>query len=204
MGRNPIFAEQTGGHGSGRMSRVSSKAIMLSDIEEILFDEQTITEKVRELAAWISKDYAGKELVLVCILKGAAVFTADLMRHLSLKVTVEYLQAASYGPSATSSRAITIKKDIEGDIRGKHVLLVDTIVDTGATLASLFNKLGERGPASLNAVTLLDKKSRRTVPVPLAYCGFEIPDKFVVGYGMDLGERHRNLPYIATLKSAAD
>jgi len=177
---------------------------MLSDIEEILFDEQTITEKVRELAAWISKDYAGKELVLVCILKGAAVFTADLMRHLSLKVTVEYLQAASYGSSATSSRAITIKKDIEGDIQGKHVLLVDTIVDTGATLACLFNKLGERGPASLNAVTLLDKKSRRTVPVPLAYRGFEIPDKFVVGYGMDLGERHRNLPYIATLKSAAD
>jgi hypoxanthine phosphoribosyltransferase len=177
---------------------------MLSDIEEILFDEQTITEKVRELAVQISKDYAGKELVLVCILKGAAVFAADLMRHLSLKVTVEYLQAASYGSSATSSRAITIKKDIEGDIQGKHVLLVDTIVDTGATLACLFKKLGELGPASLNAVTLLDKKSRRTVPVPLAYCGFEIPDKFVVGYGMDRGEQHRNLPYIATLKSAAD
>ena len=173
---------------------------MLSDIEEILFDEQTITEKVRELAVQISKDYAGKELVLVCILKGAAVFAADLMRHLSLKVTVEYLQAASYGLSATSSRTITIKKDIETDIHGKHVLLVDTIVDTGATLACLFKKLWERGPASLDAVTLLDKKSRRTVAVPLAYCGFEIPDKFVVGYGMDRGELHRNLPYIATLK----
>ncbi len=193
-----------GGHGSRGMSPVISKTSMLSDIEEILFDEQTITEKVRELAAWISKDYAGKELVLVCILKGAAVFTADLMRHLSLKVTIEYLQAASYGPSATSSRAITIKKDIESDIQGKHVLLVDTIVDTGATLDFLFKKLGELGPASLNAVTLLDKKSHRTAPVPLAYCGFEIPDKFVVGYGMDRGERHRNLPYIATLKSAAD
>jgi hypoxanthine phosphoribosyltransferase len=173
---------------------------MRDDIEDILFDEQTITEKVRELAASISQDYAGKELILICILKGAAVFTADLMRHLSLKVTVEYLQAASYGLSAISSRAITIKKDIETDIHGKHVLLIDAIVDTGETLACLFNKLGERGPASLNAVTLLDKKSRRTTHVPLAYRGFEIPDTFVVGYGMDSGEKYRNLPYIATLK----
>jgi hypoxanthine phosphoribosyltransferase len=173
-------------------------------IEEILFDEQTITERVRELAACISKDYAGEELILVCILKGAAVFAADLMRHLSLQVTVEYLQAASYGPATTSSRSITIKKNFETDIRGKHVLLVDTIVDTGATLAYLFNELGERGPASLNAVVLLDKRSRRTSPVPLAYRGFEIPDKFVVGYGMDRGEQHRNLPYIATLKFDAD
>jgi hypoxanthine phosphoribosyltransferase len=176
---------------------------MLDDIAEILFDEQTITEKVRELAASISRDYAGKELILVCILKGAAVFTADLMRHLSLKVTVEYLQAASYGLSATSSRAITIKKDIEADIQGKHILLVDTIVDTGETLAYLFKKLGERGPAGLEAVTLLDKKARRTTQVRLAYRGFEIPDTFVVGYGMDHGEKYRNLPYIAALKSDA-
>lgn len=174
---------------------------MLEDIEEILYDEQAIKEKVRELAAAISKDYEGRELVLACILKGAAVFTADLMRHLSLKVMIEYIQAASYGSSTTSSRGITIKKDVETDIKGKEVLLVDTIVDTGATLERLFTLLSERGPASLNAVVLLDKKSRRTATIPLAYCGFEIPDRFVVGYGMDRGEKYRNLPYIAALRT---
>ncbi|HEY6012130.1 MAG TPA: hypoxanthine phosphoribosyltransferase [Nitrospirota bacterium] len=175
----------------------------LEDIEEILFDEQAIKEKVRELAASIAKDYAGKELVLVCILKGAAVFTADLMRHLSMKVTIEYIQAASYGSSTISSRAIIIKKDLESDIRGKDVLLVDTIIDTGATLERLFSLLRERGPASLNAVVLLDKKSRRASGVRFAYRGFEIADRFVVGYGMDFGEKYRNLPYIAALRSDA-
>ncbi|HEX9022092.1 MAG TPA: hypoxanthine phosphoribosyltransferase [Nitrospirota bacterium] len=168
-------------------------------MQEILFDERTIAEKVRELAGRITGDYAGNELVLVCILKGAAVFTADLLRRLSLPVTVDFIQAASYGASMTSSRDIIIRKDLETDIAGKNVLLVDAIIDTGWTLNHLFNKLSERNPASLKAAVLLDKRSRRTVEVPLAYRGFEIPDVFVAGYGMDCGEQYRNLPYIAML-----
>jgi hypoxanthine phosphoribosyltransferase len=169
------------------------------DIQEILFDEQLIIEKVRELAGRISKDYAGKEVVLICILKGAAVFTADLMRHISVPVMVDYMQAASYGLSTTSSRNIIIKKEIETDISGKHVLLVDTIIDTGETMDRLMKKIQEKGPASLRTVALLDKRSRRLVDVPIDYLGFEIPDKFVVGYGMDCEEKYRNLPSIAVI-----
>ena len=169
------------------------------DIQEILLDEQTIVEKVREIAARISRDYAGKELVLVCILKGAAVFTSDLMRHISLPVMVEYIQAASYGRSTTSSRNIIIKKDIETDISGKHVLLVDTIIDTGETMDCLFKKIIGKRPASLKTVALLDKRARRIVNMPVDYVGFEIPDKFVVGYGMDCEEKYRNLPYVAVV-----
>lgn len=169
------------------------------NIQEILIDEQTIIEKVRELAERISKDYAGKEVVIVCILKGAAVFTSDLMRHLSLPVVVDYMQAASYGLSTTSSRKIIIKKDIETDISGKHVLLVDTIVDTGETMDRLLTKMKEKGPASVRTVALLDKRSRRLVDVQIDYLGFEIPDRFVVGYGMDCEEKYRNLPSIAAV-----
>jgi hypoxanthine phosphoribosyltransferase len=172
----------------------------MDDIQAILFDEQTIDEKVQEIAGRISKDYAGKELILICILKGAAVFTADLMRRLTLPVTVEFVQAASYGASTTSSKTITVKKDLDTDIKGKHVLLVDTIIDTGQTLYHLFAMLRERGPASLKAVALLDKRTRRTIPVPIAYSGFEITDAFVVGYGTDYGGKYRNLPYVAVLK----
>lgn len=172
---------------------------MQDDILEILFNEQTIAKKVRELAARITMDYAGSELVIVCILKGAAVFTADLMRGITLPVTVEFMQAASYGASMTSSENIVIRKDLETDIRGKHVLVVDAIIDTGRTMNCLLDKLRERGPASLKAAVLLDKRSRRLMEVPLAYRGFEIPDAFVAGYGMDCGEKYRNLPYIAAL-----
>jgi len=175
----------------------------MDDIQSILFDEETINEKVREIAGRISRDYAGKELILVCILKGAAVFTADLMRRLTLPVTVEFVQAASYGASTTSSKTITMKKNLDVDIKGKHVLMVDTIIDTGGTLNHLFALFRERGPASLKAVALLDKKARRTIPVPIAYSGFEIPDAFVIGYGADYGEKYRNLPYVAVLKPSS-
>jgi hypoxanthine phosphoribosyltransferase len=170
------------------------------EIREILFDEQTIARKVKELADRISKDYAGKDLVLVCILKGAVVFMADLMRCLSIPVVIDFVRAASYGVSTVPSRNIVITKDIETDIKGKHVLLVDTIIDTGETLDCLFKKLQEKEPASLEAVVLLDKKPRRTVEVLLKYRGFEIPDKFVVGYGVDCAEQYRNLPYVAAVK----
>ncbi len=173
----------------------------MMEIKEILFDELTIAKKVDELAARIAKDYAGKELVLVSILKGAVVFTADLMRRLAIPMTVDFISASSYGLSTKSSREIRIKKDLDTDIKGRHVLLVDTIVDTGATLACLIKKLSERGPASLKTVALLDKSPRRTVEVPIDYRGYIIPDKFVVGYGMDCGEQYRNLPYIAVVKT---
>ena len=173
----------------------------MDDVQEILFDGQAITEKVREIAARISADYAGRELVLICVLKAAAVFTADLMRHLTLPVTVEFVQASSYGASTTSSKNISVEMDKEIDIAGKHVLLVDTIIDTGETMACLFDLFAGRGPASLNAVALLNKRSRRTANVLIRYRGFEIPDKFVVGYGMDYGEKHRNLPYIAAIRT---
>ena len=174
------------------------------DIQEILIDEQTIIEKVREMASRISKDYAGKEVVLISVLKGAAVFTADLMRHISIPVIVDYMQAASYGMSMTSSRNIIIKKDMETDIRDKHVLLVDTIIDTGETIDCLVKKIRERGPASLRTVALLDKRSRRLVDVPVDYLGFTIPDKFVVGYGLDCEEQFRNLPSIAVVTKSCD
>ena len=170
------------------------------EIRKILFDEQTIAKKVKELADRISNDYAGKDLVLVCILKGAIVFMADLMRCLSIPVVIDFVRAASYGVSTVPSRDIVITKDIETDIKGKYVLLVDTIIDTGETLDCLFKKFKEKGPLGLEAVVLVDKKPRRTVEVPIAYKGFEIPDKFVVGYGVDCAEQYRNLPYIAAVK----
>ncbi len=169
------------------------------DIQEILLDEQTIIEKVREMASRISKDYAGKELVLIGVLKGAAVFTADLLRHISIPVMIDYVQAASYGMSTTSSRKIVIKKDLETDIRGKHVLLIDTIIDTGETMDYLLKKIRKEEPASLRTVALLDKRERRLVDVPIDYLGFTIPDKFVVGYGLDCEEQFRDLPYIAVV-----
>ena len=174
------------------------------EIRRMLFDEQTIAKKVKELADRISADYVGKDLVLICILKGAVVFMADLMRRISMPVMVDFVRAASYGVSTEPSRNIVITKDIETDIKGKHVLLVDTIIDTGETLYCLLEKMKGKGPASLDAVVLLDKKPRRTVEVALAYKGFEIPDVFVVGYGVDCAEQYRNLPYIAVVKMTPD
>jgi hypoxanthine phosphoribosyltransferase len=171
------------------------------NIEKILFDEKSIAAKVSELAAAISRDYAGKELILVCILKGGLTFTADLMRAIAVSLTVEFVSASSYGNAAKSCGSVDLDADIGTDLKGKHVLLVDTIVDTGRTLDHIFRALSIRDPASLEAVALLDKKSRRTAIVPLQYIGFEIPDLFVVGYGMDYGQQYRNLPYIGVVKA---
>ena len=173
------------------------------EIGEILFDRETIGRKVAELADRIAQDYAGKELVLVCILKGAVAFTADLMRLIPFPVALDFVQVSSYGMGTETSRKICIKKDIETDLSGKHVLLVDCVIDSGETMTCLLKRYGERNAASLKAAVLLDKPSRRTVAVPLAYRGFEIPDTFVVGYGVDCAEQYRNLPYIAALKDSA-
>ena len=171
----------------------------MTDLHDILLDEHTVADKVEELAMQISKDYAGKELLLICILKGAFTFTADLMRSLTIPTTIEFIQVSSYGSSTTSSQNIFIKQDVAADLKGKHVLLVDAIIDSGKTLALVLQKFSERGPASLATVALLDKKSRRTENIHLTYRGFEIPDIFVVGYGLDFSEKFRNLPYIASV-----
>ncbi len=176
---------------------------MRDDKLQILFDQKTIAAKVAELAAEISRDYAGKDLLLISILKGAVTFTTDLMRLISFPVAVDFVHASSYGMATESSREIRIKKDIEADIRGRHVLLVDCIIDSGETMDCLMKRYEERNPASLNNVVLLDKHVRRTVDVPITYCGFVIPDRFVVGYGMDCAEQYRNLPYIAVIESPA-
>jgi hypoxanthine phosphoribosyltransferase len=168
---------------------------------EMLLDEQVIGRTVRKLAAQISRDYAGKDLLLVCLLKGAAIFFTDLARRLTIPATLEFAQVSSYGSGIVSSRVVTVTKDIGSDISGKHVLLVDGIIDTGATLDFLLKRYRARGPASLRTAVLLDKLAHRTVAVPVDYRGFEIPDRFVVGYGMDSGEKYRNLPYIAAMKA---
>jgi hypoxanthine phosphoribosyltransferase len=165
----------------------------------ILFNEQVIEQRITELAQEISRDYAGKEVVAICILKGALVFFTDLVRLITVPVVVDLMQASSYGSGTVSSRKLAISKDISTDIRGRHVLLIDTIIDTGETLAYIYKRFLEQDPATLAIVGLLDKKPRRIVELPITYRGFEIPDLFVVGYGMDLGEKYRNLPYIAVL-----
>jgi hypoxanthine phosphoribosyltransferase len=168
------------------------------EIQEILLTEERIRGKVAELGARITKDYAGKELVLICVLRGGMVFTADLMRRIEIPVTLDFVHASSYG-LGTKPRQVRIKKDIETDIRGKHVLIVDCIIDTGETLDFLLKRYAALGPAGMNAVVLLDKQPRRRVPVPLAYAGFVIPDRFVVGYGVDCAEQFRNLPSLAAI-----
>jgi len=169
---------------------------------EPLFDEDAIRNKMQELADRISRDYAGSDLVIVCVLKAAAFFAADLARSLAVPSRIAFVCASSYGASTSAVTEVEIRKDIEIDISGKHVLLVDTIADSGRTLAALTARYAQRGPASIRSAVLLDKRSRRTADLRLNYVGFEIPDLFVVGYGMDFAEKYRNLPYIAVLPSS--
>lgn len=163
----------------------------------VVIDEKTIAGRVSELAAAVSRDYEGKDLVLVGVLKGAVIFLADLLRRLTIPAAVDFIHASSYGMGTSSSRTVIIKKDLDTDVNGRHVLLVDGIIDTGETLGQIQELISRKGPASVAAVVLLDKRSRRTVDIPLAYVGFEIPDRFVVGYGMDRAEQDRGLPYIS-------
>jgi hypoxanthine phosphoribosyltransferase len=175
----------------------------MDDDLEILIDERSIQDKVREMAECISRDYAGKELIALSVLKGAALFTADLVRGISTPVTVDFVQAASYGAASEPTAEVSLEKDIAADIQGRHVLLVDGIVDSGRTLAFLLDRYWKRRPASLRVAVLLDKNARRAVHVPIDYTGFTIPDRFVVGYGMDYAQRYRNLPYIAAFRTGA-
>src|SRR5580765_4631692 len=168
-------------------------------VGEILIEEETLQTRIRELGAELSADYAGKELLLVGVLKGAVFFMADLMRSITVPCEIDIMAISSYGASTDSSGVVRILKDLDINIENRHVLVVEDIVDSGLTLSYLLRNLESRGPASLEICALLTKPSRREIDVPVRYVGFEIPNKFVIGYGLDFAERYRNLPYVGVL-----
>ena len=170
------------------------------DIDHVLFSEEQLAQRVAEIAAQIDKDYAGKEPLLVSVLRGSFVFMADLVRQITVPCTVDFMAVSSYGSGTTSSGQVKIVKDLSETIEGKDVIVVEDILDSGNTLSYLLKLLEARRPASIRLCTLLDKPERRTKPVEVQYSGFTIPDEFVVGYGLDYDERYRNLPYIGVLK----
>jgi hypoxanthine phosphoribosyltransferase len=173
----------------------------LNDAEhDILLGPEAIQARVRELGEAISRDYAGREVFLVCVLKGAWVFLADLARSLTVPAFVDFMAVSSYGNATRTSGLVQIIKDLEQSIEGRHVIIVEDIVDSGLTLRYLVDMLKTRRPASLKVCVLLDKPARRVSQVPLDYVGFEIPDAFVVGYGLDYAGRYRHVPYIFILK----
>ena len=166
----------------------------------VLISEESIDKKIRELGAQISKDYEGKELHLVCVLKGGTFFMCELAKRITVPVTLDFMSVSSYGNSTTSSGVVKIIKDLDKSIEGKNVLVVEDIVDTGRTLSYLMKVFAGRNPESLKLCTLLDKPDRRVAEVPVDYTGFEIPDEFVVGYGLDYAEKYRNLPFIGVVR----
>lgn len=169
-------------------------------LSEVLIEEADLQKRIAELGAQISRDYAGKELLLVCILRGGVMFLTDLMRHIDIPHAIDFMAISSYGAGARqSSGSIRITMDLTNDIFGRNVLLVEDIVDSGHTIAHVLEMLETRAPESLKVCALLDKASRREVDVPLDYIGFDIDDKFVFGYGLDLDEYYRNLPFVGVV-----
>lgn len=165
-----------------------------------MLSQEEIEKKVVELAGKIQNDYEGQDILLVGILKGASVFVADLMRKIDLNVNIDFMSVSSYGSGTESSGTVKILKDLDVDIEGKNVLIVEDIIDSGATLRNLYDTLMTRNPKSLKLCTLLDKPERRKVHIDVDYVGFTIEDKFIVGYGIDYDEKYRNLPYIAMVE----
>ncbi len=165
----------------------------------VMISEEEISKKVDEIAKKIEEDYQGESLLLVGILKGASVFTADLMRKIDLDVNIDFMSVSSYGNGTESSGTVKILKDLDVDIEGKNVLVIEDIIDSGLTLSNLVAALETRNPKSLKLCTLLDKPQRRKANIPVDYIGFEIEDKFIVGYGIDWAEKYRNLPYIGVV-----
>lgn len=174
---------------------------MNDDIKNILVSEEALKAKVAELGAQISRDYEGRNLVLVSILKGSVVFMADLMRAVTIPCSIDFMVVSSYGGSnTTTSGLVKIIKDLDADLSGKDVLIVEDILDTGITLSHLVPMLKMRNPNSVKLCTILSKPSRRKADIEPDYCGFEVPDEFVVGYGLDYNEKYRNLSYVGVLK----
>lgn len=173
-------------------------------IKKVLIPESDIRQRVKELAAEISKDYAGETVTLICILSGASVFFADLVRELNLDVRFEFMSVSSYGAGTVSSGEVKILKDVNHPIAGKHVIIVEDIIDSGCTLSYLKRVLAQRNPASIKICTILDKPSRRKVDFKGDYVGFEIPDEFVIGYGLDYDGKYRNLRDVCVLELSED
>ncbi len=163
---------------------------------KVLIGKERLEARIEELASAITADYAGKRPVLVCVLKGAVLFVADLARHLPFDLEIEFMAVSSYGKSTETSGVVRILKDLETDIEGRHVLVVEDVIDSGLTLEYIVRSLKTRNPASLEIVTLLSKPDRRAAELECRYTGFEIPNEFVVGYGLDHAEKYRNLPYV--------
>lgn len=169
-------------------------------IEEILLSAEDIQRRISEIGAQISRDYAGRELVIVGVLTGAVLFLADLIRHITIPLEVDFVATASYGPATRTSGEVRLLKDLSHPVEGKHVLITEDIIDSGLTLHYLIDTFRARQPASIACCVLLDKPSRRLIDIPVKYRGFEIEDRFVVGYGLDYAGQYRNLPYIGVLR----
>lgn len=169
-------------------------------IKEVLISEEELHKRIKELGAEITEDYKGKDLVVIGILKGAVIFMAELVKYIQLPVTMDFMSVSSYGKSTISTGEVRIIKDLDFSVEGKDLLIVEDIIDTGLTLNYLSTLLEKRGANSVRICTLLDKPERRTVGVDIDYFGFEVPDEFIVGYGLDYAEKYRNFPFIGSLK----
>ena len=173
---------------------------MLQDIKEVLFSEEAINKRVKELASRISEDYKGKELLVVGVLKGSVIFAAELIKNITIPCEIDFMAVSSYGSSSETTGVVRILKDLDSEISRKHILIVEDIVDSGVTLSYLLNYLKTRNASSVEIASLLTKPSRRKVDIDCKYVGFETPDEFLVGYGLDYAEKYRNLPFIGILK----
>ncbi|MFC4600593.1 hypoxanthine phosphoribosyltransferase [Cohnella hongkongensis] len=173
---------------------------MQNDIQEVLYTQEMIQQKVQELGAAISRDYEGRNPLVICVLKGAFIFMADLSKNISIPIELDFMAVSSYGNSTRSSGEVKIIKDLDASVEGRDVLIVEDIIDSGLTLSYLIDVLERRNALSVNVVALFDKPGRRTADLNADYTGFTIPDAFVVGYGLDYAEKYRNLPYVGVLK----
>ncbi|MDK2932537.1 MAG: hypoxanthine phosphoribosyltransferase [Clostridiales bacterium] len=173
---------------------------MINDIAKVLLTREQLKEKTKELGKIISQDYKGKKLMVICVLKGGVMFTTDLIREITLPVELDFMAISSYGAATSTSGVVRILKDLETDVEGKDILIVEDIIDSGLTLKYLKELLISRGPKSVKICTILNKPARRQENVHVDYIGFDIPDEFVVGYGLDYAEKYRNLPFVGILK----
>ena len=173
---------------------------MINDVERVLLSAEDLSSRIAETGAKITEDYAGKEILMIGVLRGAVIFMADLARTIKVPVAIDFMAVSSYGAAMNSSGVVRIMKDLDENIEGKHILVVEDIIDSGLTLNYLLDNLKSRKPASIKLCTLLNKPERRKVKVTIDYNGFDVPDYFVVGYGLDYAEKYRNLPFIGILK----